>query len=367
MAGLKAGDRRLTRRNERVIERRDDDITPREAHGGDLARARAAFPAAPEPWLDLSTGVSPYGYPFRAPPPESWTRLPEAAALAALEEAAAGAYRVGPQARVVAAPGTQAIINWLPHLHPARRVGVLGFSYFEHAKSWAASGAAVSVVDDIGALDDQDVAVIVNPNNTDGRIVSVDRLRALALSFQRRGRLLIVDEAFADFLDPSLSLAAAPSGAVVLRSFGKAYGLPGLRLGFAIAPPDMALKLRAALGAWPVSGAAIAIGVAALTDSAWLVAARQKLAADAAALDAILEAAGLTLLGGAPLFRLAGDAKAPARFRALAEAGIWVRRFEARPEWLRFSIPNSGADRARLRAALGASDKGSRSALQEQS
>ena len=327
---------------------------PREAHGGDLSIARKNFPAAPQPWLDLSTGVSPYAYPFRAPPPESWTRLPEAAALAALELAAAGAYRVGPQARVVAAPGTQAIINWLPHLYPAQRVGVLGFSYFEHARSWAASGAAVSIVDDMGELDDKDVAVIVNPNNPDGRIVAPDRLRALALSFQRRGGLLIVDEAFADFLDADLSLAAEPSGALILRSFGKAYGLPGLRLGFAIAPPDLAARLRGALGAWPVSGAAIDIGVAALSDSAWLAATRETLAADAVALDEILKAAGLTPLGGAPLFRLAGDADAPRRFRALAEAGIWVRRFEARPAQLRFSIPNSEADRARLRAALGA-------------
>ena len=243
-----------------------EDFAPREAHGGDLSIARKNFPAAPQPWLDLSTGVSPYAYPFRAPPPESWTRLPEAAALAALEQAAAGAYRVGPQARVVAAPGTQAIINWLPHLYPAQRVGVLGFSYFEHARSWAASGAAVSIVDDMGELDDKDVAVIVNPNNPDGRIVAPDRLRALALSFQRRGGLLIVDEAFADFLDADLSLAAEPSGALILRSFGKAYGLPGLRLGFAIAPPDLAARLRGALGAWPVSGAAIDIGVAALSE-----------------------------------------------------------------------------------------------------
>ncbi len=339
---------------ERALERAEGgDFAPGDAHGGDLSLARKAFPAAPEPWLDLSTGVSPYSYPFRAPPPESWTRLPAGAELAALEGAAAASCRLAPESRVVAAPGTQAIINWLPHLFPARRVGVLGFTYFEHARVWAASGAVVSIVDDVSQLEDEDVAVIVNPNNPDGRIVAPDRLGALANALQRRGKLLVVDEAFADFLPPGVR----PPRALVLRSFGKAYGLPGLRLGFAIAPADMARKLRAALGSWPVSGAAIAIGVEALCDSAWLAATRKKLTADAASLDAILAAAGFAALGGTPLFRLAAAPDAPRRFQALAEAGIWVRRFEARPDWLRFAIPNSEADRARLRAALDAPNK----------
>lgn len=328
--------------------------SPDEAHGGDLARARKEFHGAPQPWLDLSTGVNPYAYPFRPPPPESWTRLPDAAALASLEDAARSATRAAPHARIVAAPGTQAIINWLPHLFPARRVGVLGFSYFEHARRWRASGADVCIAGDPGELEDKHVAVIVNPNNPDGRIVAPDRLVALAARLRERGGMLVVDEAFADFL-PEVSLAPLlpAAGALILRSFGKAYGLPGLRLGFAIAPADMALKLRAALGAWPVSGAAIAIGAEALRDGAWLAATRQRLATDAAALDAILGAAAFAPLGGAPLFRLAGAADAPARHRALARAGIWVRRFEARPHWLRFAIPNNVADRMRLAAALG--------------
>ena len=313
---------------ERALEGAEGgDFAPGDAHGGDLSLARKAFPAAPEPWLDLSTGVSPYSYPFCAPPPESWTRLPAGAELAALEGAAAASWGLAPESRVVAAPGTQAIISWLPHLFPARRVGVLGFSYFEHARVWAASGAAVSTVDDVGQLEDKDVAVIVNPNNPDGRIVAPDRLGALADTLQRRGKLLVVDEAFADFL-PS---GVGPPRALVLRSFGKAYGLPGLRLGFAIAPADVARKLRAALGCWPVSGAAIAIGVEALCDSAWLAATREKLAADAAALDAILTAAGFAALGGTPLFRLAAAARRAAPVSGAGRGGDLGAAFRSAP------------------------------------
>ena len=57
-------------------------------HGGDLAAARAAFPTAPEPWLDLSTGINPNPYPLPVLSSEAWARLPDRAALARLEAVA---------------------------------------------------------------------------------------------------------------------------------------------------------------------------------------------------------------------------------------------------------------------------------------
>ncbi|MGQ0443679.1 MAG: threonine-phosphate decarboxylase, partial [Beijerinckiaceae bacterium] len=57
-------------------------------HGGDLFAARKAYPLAPEPWLDLSTGINPYAYPFPGPPLESFTRLPQSDELWMLEAAA---------------------------------------------------------------------------------------------------------------------------------------------------------------------------------------------------------------------------------------------------------------------------------------
>ena len=137
-------------------------------------------------------------------------------------------------------------------------------------------------------------------------------------------------------------------GMIVLRSFGKAYGLPGLRLGFAIAPKNLAEKLRAALGPWPVSGAAIAIGSKALQDAAWLAAVRTRLEAKGLALDKMLAAAGFDLIGGSVLFRLARHKDAQVWFERLAENGILVRRFTARPEWLRFGIGGTEAEMARL-------------------
>ncbi len=328
---------------------------PPAEHGGNLLAARRAYPQAPEPWLDLSTGVNPYAYPFADPPMESFTRLPESEELRALEAAAATAYRAPAAAEVVAAPGTQAIINWLPHLLPARRVGIFGVTYCEHARSWTASGAEITVIEDLSGLEGKDIAIVVNPNNPDGRLVAAADLCALGAVLGKHGGLLIIDEAFVDFLEPRASAVpdTAESGIVVLRSFGKTYGLPGLRLGFAIAAKLVAEKLRAALGPWPVSGAAIAIGSTALTDAEWLAATRARLHADAAALDKMLAAAGFASAGGSPLFRLARHEDAQGWFERLAKAGILVRRFEARPSWLRFGIAASDAGRMRLYAALG--------------
>ena len=164
-----------------------------------------------------------------------------------------------------------------------------------------------------------DVAIVVNPNNPDGRITPRAALLDLHARLARRGGVLIVDEAFADFDAESESLAPSlpASSAVVLRSFGKAYGLAGLRLGFALASPDLVASLRAALGPWPVSGPAIAIGVRALADSDWLEATRARLSKDAARLDALLRSAGWRIIGGTRLFRLAAHADARAAFERL--------------------------------------------------
>ena len=324
-------------------------------HGGNLLAARRAYPQAPEPWLDLSTAINPYAYPFAPPPMESFTRLPQPEELRALEAAAAFAYRVPAEVGIIAAPGTQAIVNWLPHLLPARRIGILGFTYCEHARSWANGGAELTVAEDLSGLEDEEIAIVVNPNNPDGRLVAAADLHALAAVLGKHGGLLIIDEAFVDFLEPGASAVpgTAESGVVVLRSFGKTYGLPGLRLGFAIASKPVAEKLRAALGPWPVSGAAIAMGSTALTDAEWLSATRARVHADARALDKVLAAAGFASAGGNPLFRLVRHEDAGGWFERLATAGILVRRFEARPAWLRFGIAGSDAARMRLCAALG--------------
>jgi cobalamin biosynthetic protein CobC len=325
-------------------------------HGGDLGAARRAFPAAPEPWLDLSTGINPYSYPVPALGKDVFTRLPEPEALLALEMAARRAYRAPDHCEVVAAAGSQALIGLLPRLFPARRVGVLGFTYSEHEASWRVAGAEVTSADDLAALERMDVAIVVNPNNPDGLLVPACDLWSLGKNLARRGGLLVVDEAFVDFLDFSASLVPIlpEEGVVVLRSFGKAYGLPGLRLGFALTSVTLAGHFRKMLGPWPLSGAALEIGRRALADEAWLATVRRTLLGDAAALDDMLTAAGFSSCGGSLLYRLVAHPQAASVYEDLGRAGILVRRFAARPSWLRFGIPADDSEKMRLGAALAA-------------
>ena len=324
-------------------------------HGGDLAVARRLVPDAPQPWIDLSTGINPHPYPLPALPPEAWRRLPDRESVARLETVAAARYRARSPAEVIAAAGSQALVQILARLLPARRVGVLGATYAGHERAWRAAGAIVGRIEPLEALAGFDVAVVVNPNNPDGRIVERGALLELCQAMTTRGGVLIVDEAFMDFDGAEHSLVPGlPARAIVLRSFGKTYGLAGLRLGFAIASPDIAETLRAALGPWPVSGAAIAIGCGALADESWLEAARAGLGADAARLDALLVENGWTIAGGTRLFRLAQRGDARGVFERLLQHGILTRPFADAPQRLRFGIPDSEAQWGRLARALAA-------------
>ncbi len=324
------------------------------AHGGRLAEALRLFPDAPRPILDLSTGINPVPYPLPPLPPEAFTRLPEPSDEADLRAVAARAYGVTDPDCVAAAPGTQLLIELLPLLFPARRVAVLAPTYAEHAHAWRKAGAEVREAATLAALQDCDVAILCNPNNPDGQLHASQSLMALGVSLASRGGLLVVDESFHDLIRPGTSIAGAQPhpGLIVLRSFGKTYGLAGVRLGFALAAPKPAATIRAALGPWAVSGPALAIGRAALADAAWLAATQARLAAEVPVLDALIAAAGLRVVGGTPLFRLAEGAAAPALFGRLGRAGIFVRRFAERPDWLRLGLPGSPQVWARLRQAI---------------
>jgi cobalamin biosynthetic protein CobC len=322
-------------------------------HGGRLAEASRLFPYAPRPFLDLSTGINPVPYPIPGLDPSVFSRLPEPGAEVALRAVAAVAYRVADPSMIAAAPGTQILIGLLPRLFPARHVRVLGPTYAEHAHAWRAGGAEVAIVPDVAALSGAETAVLCQPNNPDGRRQDRASLIALAASLAARGGFLVVDEAFADLEEGASTADALPRpGLIVLRSFGKTYGLAGARLGFALADAPTASVIREALGPWAVSGPAIAIGRAALADRAWLAATRARLAAETPQLDALIVAAGLRVVGGTNLFRLAEGAAAPEMFARLGRAGIFTRRFAERPDRLRFGFPGSPEDWERLRHAL---------------
>lgn len=327
-------------------------LPPHPAHGGD---PEAATGAAGD-WLDLSTGINPHAYPLPPLRPEDWTRLPDAGGLARLQAAARACYRAPPSARLVAAPGSEALIHLLPALFETTSVAVLGPTYASHAWAWRAAGHDVCEVAGPAAVPAAArIVVLANPNNPDGRILPTEAIEALRVRMEAADGWLVIDEAFADLAPP---LAAAPlverGNVVVLRSFGKFFGLAGLRLGFAVAPPALAERVAGRLGAWAVSGPAIAIAARALADAPWQEAMRARLAGEAEALDRLLAGAGLGLAGGTDLFRLVEHVRAGALYEHLAARRIYVRRFADDPRRLRVGLPPDAGAATRLAAALAA-------------
>ncbi|WP_439528719.1 threonine-phosphate decarboxylase CobD [Pannonibacter sp.] len=324
-------------------------------HGGDLAEARAIHGGERHDWLDLSTGINPHAWPVPAQLEHRfWTDLPSSADLADLLAAARHAYAVPSHLGLVAAPGTQAILPLLPRLAPEGPVAIVSPTYSSHADAWRRAGREIlEIPSAFDAPPDTKVLVLVNPNNPDGRLLAPSALLHLASEMQARGGLIVVDEAFADVV-PGLSvlphLTCEP--VLVLRSFGKFFGLAGLRLGFLAGRPDLADKAAIMLESWAVSGPALALGQTALRDTAWQDAMRRQLADEMADLTLALSMAGLTVFGGTALYALAGLRKAEALHTALARRHIWTRRFEHSPTWLRFGLPGSPAALVRLSGAL---------------
>ena len=325
-------------------------------HGGDLGAARRLFPDAPKPFIDLSTGINPNPYPLPQLPAELFARLPDAAATARLAAAAATSYGAPSAAHVVPAPGTQSLLGLVAGLVRRGRAAVLTPTYNEHPRAARLAGHSVIEARELAALGDADLALVTNPNSPDGRLIDREALLALAAKLRARGGVLVVDEAFMDVGPPGFSLAGdvGRGNLVVLRSFGKFFGLAGLRLGFALLDQRPAVRLAAMLGPWAVSGPALAIGAAALADAAWIEATRHRLAEASGRLDGILIGAGLGIPGGTALFRLVRTPAANALFHHLGRAGILVRNFPNNATWLRFGLPADEEEWLRLQIAMDA-------------
>ena len=307
-------------------------------HGGGIDSAAARWGGARADWLDLSTGINPLPYPPPDLPPDAWTALPDAAAQSALDRAARAFWQVPAGAALVATNGASAAIALLPQLLPPARVRIAAPTYNEHGRAFRAAGWTLT---DGPAQ----AMVAVHPNNPDGRLWQAEEIAAPTLT--------IIDESFGEVAPATslIALAARPN-TVVLKSFGKFWGLAGLRMGFAMGDPALIGQLATRLGPWPVSGPALAIATAALKDTAWTEATRRRLAADASRLDELVTARGAALVGGTDLFRLYDTGDAQAWQEGLARHRILGRVFPYSARWLRLGLPGTPHHWQRLATAL---------------
>lgn len=335
----------------------DPETDPDTSHGGDLDVAIARFGGTRDDWLDLSTGINPVPYPVDGISARAWRALPDAAAIAGLEDAARRFWQVPEGAEVIAAPGASAIIARLPEvlagaMPPGGSVHIRQPTYNEWGRAFAGATAERRAR--------TAVEVYVHPNNPDGRLIPTEAVG--------RSAITLIDESFCD-PRPDLSQVSAVlrDGVMVVKSFGKFWGLAGMRLGFLIARPEAmgqaaqvvrldgvrGKDLRQLLGPWPVSGPAVEIGTRALGDAKWAEDTRVRLRDDCRRLDdLVIAATDASLVGGTPLFRTYKVADAETLRDRLARHRIWVRIFPYSETWVRFGLPGTAADWARLTAAL---------------
>lgn len=319
-------------------------------HGGRIRQAAQRYGIPPADWLDLSTGINPVGWPVPAAPGACWRNLPEDGD--GLEQAARDYYGC---IDLLVTAGSQAAIQALPRLRPPCRVGLLAPSYAEHALAWTQGGHEVATFapDEIdAALDHLDVLLLVNPNNPTGNYFTAATLHVWQQRLAARGGWLVVDEAFMD-ATPQHSLAARTGieGLVVLRSLGKFFGLAGARVGFVLAWPALLVRLAEALGPWTLANPSRWVAQQALQDVSWQLDAQQRQALGSQRLAGLLAHYELAPSGGTALFQWLESGRAAAIQDALAQQGIWVRRFDA-PASLRFGLPGTEADWQRLETAL---------------
>jgi cobalamin biosynthetic protein CobC len=324
-------------------------------HGGRLRKAALQYGIAETDWLDLSSGLAPWPWPVPDIPPRAWARLPETDD--GLEQAACDYYDA---AQVLPVPGSQAAIQLLPRLRRAGKVGVLSPCYAEHAEAWRRGGYIVREVLEQEVdffLDHLDVLVVVNPNNPTGLSLTPDRLLDWHARLAQRGGWLVVDEAFMDNT-PHLSLAAHANqvGLIVLRSFGKFFGLAGVRLGFVLAERKLLKLLAEQVGPWAVSGPTRVVGQVCLRDTKGH--ARQRLRSEEASqrLTQLLERHGFKPQGGCALFQWLITSHAEQLHEFMARRGILLRIFTHNSS-LRFGLPGDEADWLRLEQAFEAYSK----------
>ena len=292
-------------------------------HGGGIDAAIAQYGGMRRDWIDLSTGINPCPYPLPSFQKHHWTQLPDRSAFDAFETAARAFWHVPNNAAIIPASGASAIIAILPSVLEGATVAIPEPTYNEHRASYLANGWAVA--------NNGDVKTIVHPNNPDGHLYSAADLTA---------RTCVIDESFCDVCpEYSMISHAIDDGHIIIKSFGKFWGLAGMRLGAVIVPNSLAPAFRDRIGPWAASGTALYTGTCALQDKQWTNATRQRLVEDARKLDDIMLDKGAETIGGTTLFRLYHVENANKWYDRFAQNHILTRVFPYSQHFLRLGIP----------------------------
>ncbi|MCH1641172.1 threonine-phosphate decarboxylase CobD [Paenibacillus timonensis] len=250
-------------------------------HGGDLVTASARYGVAAGEWTDFSANINPLG-----PPPGLLDALREALpdivrypdpGHRRLVTQLAYRLQVEEETLVVGNGAAENMALALLGLAP-KKVGVVEPCFSEYRTLSEQFGARVLSVfgmeeqafraapEEIeGLIRETDLTFIGQPNNPNGVQYGMDELRRFAAAGERHGTYVVVDEAFIDFIpEPERRTLLPELGEyphlILIRSMTKFYAIPGLRLGYAIAHPETARRMRDKQVTWSVNSLALLAG-----------------------------------------------------------------------------------------------------------
>lgn len=324
-------------------------------HGGQLDRIKQEYPDQVLPWIDLSTGISPFSYPAAINLESSLQSLPQQHAQ--MTRAACEYYGAK---NTLVVPGSMWAIQTLPLIRSQlvkddrRPVLIPKQGFNEHAKAWQNWGFKIEYYADKptdGQLGRAQVCVVINPNNPTGHLFDKALLELMHEILLLNDAWLIVDEAFLD-LTPELSLADAENkkGLLVLKSFGKYFGLPGLRVGALIADLDITAFSQRLLNEWTISSVAQNLVTNAWRDRPWQVIASRNINACSQRLKVLLSKLGL-ITRGTSFFQTLTTPQARELYGYLLIQGIYVRLLDDE-SGVRMGLPQQEWHWQRLEQAL---------------
>ena len=314
-----------------------------DEHGGDLLEAQKKYKDVSE-WIDLSSGINPHPYKDFKLAKSIYNSLPSGQAIRELLSAAAVYYKLKDDSSIIAYQGAQGLINIFPYIFSEikkKKVQVYSPTYIEHYKSWVNAGYTIKLIVSFEKeIDPSGITIIVNPNNPDGKLFNKDALIVLQNRIQEKNGLLIIDESFMDPTpDEKFNYSIEKKNLIIIRSFGKFFGLPGLRLGFAFGDHKYINQISNFIGPWPISSSSIDIALKAMSDIQWIKQTINQLEILSKDLELALNAINIPIIGGTLLFKLVKFEDAGKIHNLLAKDGIWTRKFIYNNNWLRLGIP----------------------------
>ena len=306
-------------------------------HGGNLDWAIKNFGGEKKEWIDLSTGINPNSYPLETIQSSEFQALPTQSDIKNLVQIAREYYKTN--ADITAVSGVQTAINIFPYLFSRGNVSIIEPTYNEYKNAFSNANWKVNIFKNLNNLQGSNLAIICNPNNPDGKIISKEQL----IDLSTKVGFLIIDESFMD-LYPNQSLSEEitkdKKNIIVLKSFGKFFGLAGVRLGFILSSKKIAKHIEKFLGPWQISNLAIIAGVKALKDKLWISKNIESLKTNSSILDNLADSINLKLLGGTYLYRLYETSNSLELQNKFATKMIWTRTFSYSKHWIRLGLPN---------------------------